>query len=254
MALPRWDDNVSELAKVRIVLVEPQESGNVGAAARAMKNFGLTNLTIVGSPRPLDEASVWWASGAEEIVDGARRVATLHEALGGAHLVIATSSGRGRERQPDRSPIEVAELRRTLGADRVMAIVFGRERSGLTSAELDLCGERATVPTSPEFPVMNLAQSVSLFCYELSRAAAAETPAPEASEDLASHDEIERVHERARRLLLQIGFLNPDSPDAIYGELRRFLRRSRPTERETTIFLGILRQMQWALDHPRSED
>ncbi|MDX1583198.1 MAG: RNA methyltransferase [Thermoanaerobaculia bacterium] len=236
------------MPRVRIVLVEPRESGNVGAAARAMMNFGLTDLTIIGDPRPLDDASIWWASGAEQIVRNARRVQSLHEALEGVHLAIATSSGRGREMGPNRTPRDVAALRRSLGAESEMAIVFGREQSGLTTAELDLCSERASVPTSPQFPVMNLAQAVSLFCYELWLDEIGSPEEMSGESDLASHDEIERIHVGARELLLDAGFLNPENPDAIYGELRRYVGRSRLTRREAVLFLGVLRQLRWAID------
>ena len=227
---------MGSLSNVRIVLVEPREAGNVGAAARAMKNFGLSDLTIVGAPGPLDAASEWWASGAQDIVDSSRRVRTLVEALEGVHLAVATSSGRGRIDKPDRSPRDIASLHAELDERLRMAIVFGRERSGLTNDELDLCAEHASAPTSPLFPVMNLAQAVSLFCYELARSSSAaertaETDVADA-DGLAPYEQIERVHSKARDLLLRIGFLNPENPDAVYGELRRFIGRSRPTSRE----------------------
>lgn len=239
----------SLIAPLRIVLVEPRESGNVGAAARAMKNFGFTDLTIVGEPRQLDEASVWWASGAEDVVDGASRVDTLREALTGVHVAVATSSGRGREARPSLSPKEVAALRRSLPEAERMAIVFGRERGGLTSSELDLCHEHATIPTSPDFAVMNLAQAVTLFCYELSlNSLFPESVSTTESGDRATHDQIERVHKYAQSLLLSVGFLNPQNPEVAYRELRSLLTSARPTERDVTLLLGIIRQLRWALD------
>lgn len=238
-----------DLAHVRIVLVEPWESGNVGAAARAMKNFGFDDLTIVGRQKPLDEASVWWASGAEDLVSRARRFDDLSKALEGVHLAVATSSGRGREERPNRTPREVAAIHRAVPAHLTVAIVFGRERSGLTREELDLCAERATIPTSDAFPVMNLAQAVSLFCYELSAGAAAPVQERvEIGDDPATHDQLERVHDRFSEILREIGFLNQDNPEAVYRELRALLARARPSVREATVLLGIGRQLRWALD------
>ena len=248
--------SVSRPAAVRIVLVEPWESGNVGAAARAMKNFGFTDLAIVGQQRPLDEASVWWASGAEDLVDGAMRTETLAEALEGAHVAVATTSGRGRAEQPPLVPREVAALLGEMPSTQTMAIVFGRERGGLKSGELDLCNEHATIPTSPAFPVMNLAQAVSLFCYELAVAPVVRAQgAAGDAEPRATLDQLERVHDAAREILLQIGFLNPRNPDVTYRELRALLGRAEPSERDATILLGIIRQLRWALgqDSARAE-
>lgn len=236
------------IAPVRIVLVEPRESGNVGAAARAMKNFGFTDLVVVGEPRPLDEASVWWASGAEDLVDGAARVTTLADALEGIHVAVATTSGRGRAEQPPRLPREIGTMRSHLPVSQRMAIVFGRERGGLRSDELDLCTEQATIPTSAQFPVMNLAQAVSLFCYELSMIDGRATEIPgEDSVPKATHEQLERVHQSAQQILLEIGFLNPQNPDVTYRELRSLLNRSEPSERDVIILLGVVRQLRWAL-------
>ncbi len=244
-----WNETIMSIASsVRIVLVEPRESGNVGAAARAMKNFGFEDLAIIGSQRELDEASVWWASGAEDVVDRAARHETLAEALHDVHLAVATTSGRGRAERPPRTPREIATLRSGMPAGQKMAIVFGRERGGLKSEELDLCREHAAIPTSPAFPVMNLAQAVSLFCYEVSVAGGGHVNAAEEKESSrATHDQLERVHRSTQEILLQIGFLNPQNPDVTYRELRALLGRSEPSERDVTILLGIIRQLRWAL-------
>jgi tRNA (cytidine32/uridine32-2'-O)-methyltransferase len=237
------------MTPVRIVLVEPREAGNVGAAARAMKNFGFTDLTLVGTPPgPLDAASEWWASGAEDLVESARRVETLSEALADVRLAIATSSTRGRASGEVRDVREVPGMVRALPESSRVAIVFGRERSGLTTGEQSLCHEVMKIPTSPSFPVMNLAQAVALVCWEMARAAEGEDAAasPVEQEDPpATHAEVERLHEAAQRFLLEIGFLNPQNPEAIYRELRSMLSRRRPSAREVTLLLGILRQAEW---------
>jgi TrmH family RNA methyltransferase len=235
------------MTSIRFVLVEPREAGNVGAAARAMKNFGFSELTLVGTPAPLDPASEWWASGAESLVDNAQRVGTLAEALVDVNLAIATSSTRGRASRTVRDVREVPVIAREVPAGATVAVVFGRERSGLTTQEQSLCHELVTIPTSPEFPVMNLAQAVALTCWELARAAETDAlgPAVKAQEPLATHAELERLHEATRQFLLEIGFLNPQNPEAIYRELREMLSRRRPSSREVTLLLGILRQAGW---------
>ncbi len=222
---------------LRIILVEPREAGNVGAAARVMKNFGFTEMWIVGDHPELLPVSGWWASGADDVLASVRFVATLHEAIADAHLVVATTSSRGRTTPADFSPEQLAK---EIASDQIIALVFGREDRGLTGDELMLCQRTAVIPTHENFPTMNLAQSVGVFCYELSsvaRAATGRTPAPAGM--------VERLHERFESLLLQAGFLHPDNPDRIYEDLRTILTRSKIDERETTILLGMVRQLEW---------
>jgi tRNA/rRNA methyltransferase len=227
---------------LRIVLVEPQEGGNVGAVARAMKNFGFRDLVIAGAIPSLHPVAEWWASGAEELVAEARTAKDLGEALAGAQITIATTSSRERSLSPELNARHVAELFASLHPEQTMALVFGRENSGLTSRELALCQRTATVPTSPSFPTMNLAQSVAIFCYEV----ASISPLRETrTRALADAEMIERVHERAQQLLLEIGYLHENNPDRIYNDLRAMAGRAHLDHREATILLGILHQLEW---------
>lgn len=231
---------------IRIVLVEPREAGNVGAAARAMKNFGVSDLVIVGDHPELSPQAGWWASGAGDLVDAARHVPTVQAALSGSHVTIATTSSRGRNTEPDLDPAGVATLYRKLGAGEVLTLVFGREDRGLTGSELDLCHRTAVIPTSTQSPVMNLAQSVGIFCYELSKVEAA-GPVPEEQSQRATAELIERLHERAQSLLMQAGFLHANNPDRIYRDLRAIAGRAGLDQREAEILLGMIRQLEWAL-------
>jgi len=227
---------------IRIVLVEPREAGNVGAAARVMKNFGLEELWIAGEHPPLNPLAGWWASGADDVVERARRVPTLFDALGDAHVTVATTSLRGRSSAAGLGPFDVAQLNASLRADQTLALVFGREDSGLTSEEVALCQHTAAIPTNPRFPTMNLAQAVGSFCF----AASAITPSPR-ERTLPTAELLERMHERIRSLLLEVGFLNENNPDRIYDELRAIVARADLDEREAVILMGIVRQMEWAL-------
>jgi len=127
-------------------------------------------------------------------------------------------------------------------ADGRIALVFGREDSGLTREELMLCQHTAAIPTNDTFPTMNLAQSACVFCYELS----AITPRAIAR-DLPSAEIVERLHQRARELLLEAGFLHENNPDRIYDDLRAIAGRADLDAREVTILLGMIRQISWAL-------
>jgi len=241
--------------KLRIVLVEPREAGNVGAVARAMKNFGFDDLVIVGEHPPLEPLGWWWASGASDIVERARFTATLLEAIGDAKLTIATTSSRGRSMPIDLKPVDVAELASTLNDDDVLALVFGREDSGLTRDEVVLCQRTAVVPTNERFPTMNLAQTVCVFCYELSSTERPVTPRERPTAEL-----VERLHERVGALLLEIGFSQEDNPDRIYDDVRAMAGRADLDEREVRILLAMVRQVEGALrssgatrpDTPRS--
>lgn len=227
---------------LRIVLVEPREAGNVGAVARVMKNFGFDDLWIVGKHPELHPLAGWWASGAEDLVASARFTSTLAEAIADAHLTIATTSTRGRATPADLTPHEVGRLFREMASDQVLAMVFGREDSGLTREEVVLCQRTASVPTNATFPTMNLAQAAGVFCYELSS-----IKQPASARDRADAALLERLHQRSQSLLLEIGFLFETNPDHIYDDLRNLLGRADPDAREVTILLGILRQLEWRM-------
>lgn len=230
------------MARIRIVLVEPREAGNVGAAARAMKNFGLDELWIAGEHPPLLPVSIWWASGADDLLEQARFAPTLQAAIEDAHMTVATTSMRGRTSPVSFTARTLGEKIASLGADQTAALVFGREDSGLTREELALCQYTAAIPTNDRFPTMNLAQSVCLFAYELSPVQPAEQ-----ARGLAAAGSVERLHQRARELLLEVGFLHENNPDRIYDELRAIIGRAEPDEREVTIALGIIRQIEWKI-------
>ena len=229
------------MARLRIVLVEPREAGNVGAVARAMKNFGFDDLWIVGEHPPLQPVAGWWASGAEDIVERAHFAPTLHYALADAQLTVATTSARGRTTPVDLSPFDLAQFE--LGGDDVLALVFGREDSGLTREEVMQCQRTATIPTNPDSPTMNLAQAVCVFCFAMSDVGAG-TPAG-TGRLRAGHHILERLHERAESLLLEVGFLHENNPDRIYDDLRAIAGRAGLDEREVTILLGIISQIEW---------
>ncbi len=207
-----------------------------------MKNFGFEELWIVGSHPPLQPLSSWWASGADDVVERARFVPTLFEALAGAHATVATTSLRGRTAAAALTPYSVASLHASMKGDQILALVFGREDSGLTSEEVAACQQTASIPTNPAFPTMNLAQAVGMFCF----AASSIVPTPR-DRQLPAAGLIERLHERTQALLLDVGFLHENNPERIYDDLRAIAGRADLDQREATILLGILRQIEWKL-------
>jgi TrmH family RNA methyltransferase len=231
---------------LRIVLVEPREAGNVGAAARVMKNFGFEELWIVGEHPVLQPLSSWWASGADDVVQQARFTPDLGAALADAHVTVATSSLRGRTAEAQLTPFEVASVHASLRSDQTVALVFGRENSGLTQREVALCQRTAVIPTNPAFPTMNLAQAVGAFCF----VASSMVPAP-VERELAPGELIERLHQRAQALLLEVGFLH-DSGERIYDDLRAIAGRADLDAREAKILLGVIRQIKWKIEKEKA--
>lgn len=244
-------------ASIRIVLVEPKEAGNVGAVARVAKNFGISDVVVVGRrPRSLNGHELWWASGADDLLESMREVESLEDALAGAVRVFATSSLRGRNAAPDVLPHEVAIERAQHGDADVVAIVFGREDSGLTHRESQLAHAVIQIPTSPSFPVMNLAQAVGVISF----AATSGDFSPSSSstvlpgEQPAPNDLEQRLHREARRLLTEAGFLHENNPDRIYDELRRITNRTRLTLREVSLLLALIRQLWWRIGQEDGRD
>jgi tRNA/rRNA methyltransferase len=236
------------MSHIRIILVEPKEAGNVGAVARVMKNFGFDELWIAGEHPQLLPVSSWWASGADDLLERVCFVPTLGDALAGAHVTVATTSMRGRTTPVTFTPRTLAEKYASLAPGQTLALVFGREDSGLTREELVLCQYTVTIPTNDVFPTMNLAQSVCVFCYELSSIA----PASTAARDLPDAATIERIHQQARDLLLEIGFLQANQ--RIYDDLRAIAARAELDAREATIVLGIIRQIEWKIRSARTHE
>lgn len=226
---------------VRVVLVEPLESGNVGAAARAMKNFGFTDLWIAGGKRErTDDVSAWWAVGAIDVVEGATRVDTLDEALVDCHLTVATTAIRGRQVFEQLTPAEVARVaEQNLGDDHRVAIVFGREKWGLTGEEVMLCQRTAHIPTSPDFPTMNLAQSVAIFCYELGKGLRSRTAAP----DPIPHQLMTQLTAQTRKLLDDVDFFGPKNPAKMCAELQSLAGRAMLTTRDASLLLALVRKV-----------
>lgn len=211
-----------------------------------MKNFGFEALTIAGAHPELQPLSSWWASGADDVVERATFAPSLFDAIRDAHVTIATTSLRGRTMPADMTPFDVADLFASLREDQTMALVFGREDSGLTREEVMACQRTASIPTNPEFPTMNLAQAVGAFCFALSRIE--RTPH---ERELAPAALIERLHERVQALLVEVGFLHDNNPDRIYDDLRTIAARADLDAREATILLGVIHQIEWKLGASR---
>ncbi len=230
---------------VRFVLVSPQSAENVGAAARALKNFGHRDWAIV-SPRYPDESPAGrLAVHAADWLEAARRPATLDEAVADCAWVVATTSRalRGRRRLGPRAWATEAAGRLALGH---VALVFGGERNGLSAAELERCQDLATVPVSREQPSLNLAQAVLLFAYELKLAREGKA-APRNLKLGATAAEGWRLGQTLTEVLSASGFLHDDGRHAVRDLLRPF-ERARLTRDEARLWEAALHAIRKAIE------
>ncbi|MDR5865261.1 tRNA (cytosine(32)/uridine(32)-2'-O)-methyltransferase TrmJ [Halomonas koreensis] len=234
------------LERIRIVLIGTSHPGNIGGTARAMHNMGLADLALV-APRceTLTADTVSRASGADALVHDARTVDTLEEAVADCTLVVGASARSRTLPWPMITPRALGERlpEELAGEERRVALVFGREDSGLTNAELQRCHAHVHIPTNPDFSSLNLAAAVQVLAYEcrLAWLAQEKAPATEPPEQpLASHEELEHYFSHLERTLIAIGFHDPATPRQLMARLRRFTLRARPERMELNILRGIL--------------
>jgi len=228
------------LARIRIVLVRTSHPGNIGAAARAMLTMGVTRLVLVAPARFPDPDATALATGATGVLDAARVVATLDEALSGCILAIGLSA-RPREYAGRVLALRDAAheaIARTDAGD--VALVFGTEMSGLSNDELARCAIAATIPANDEFASLNVAAAVQVAAYELRVASGAGAVWSAPRFTAATHDEIEELHAHARKTLTAMRFLNPDKPRHLLPRLRRLFGRAGLEHEEVNILRGIL--------------
>lgn len=238
------------LQNIRVVLVNTSHPGNIGGAARAMKNMGLSRLVLV-QPQdfPADDASAR-ASGADDVLSGALVVDSLEEALVGCSLAIGTSARDRSLPWPMLDPRECGAKsveRATMGEE--IALVFGREHAGLTNDELQRCHFHVHIPSNPDFSSLNLAAAVQVLGYEVRMAWLAAQGAPSISDkadavELATLDEMERFYDHLEKTLVDIAFLDPDKPKHLMARLRRLYSRSSVERTEMSILRGILTETQ----------
>ncbi len=237
------------LDAVSILLVRPKFPENIGSAARAMKNMGLSRLIVVNGCSPLHPNAYKLASGAEDILDRAEELSTLREAISEMGCVVGTTSRGGKERSPNMTPETLAKRLLPLSLKNSIGLAFGSEKEGLTNEELSLCHLYARVPSVESFPSLNLAQAVMIVCYELFKAS---IEIPKKPIQLAQAEQMERMFEHMEKTLLRIGFLDSDNPKRIIRVLRRLFGRSQMDEREVQILQGIWSQMDHHLRKGKS--
>lgn len=236
------------LDRVSIVLVNITHPGNIGAAARAMKTMGLTRLALV-SPKNFPSAEITArAAGADDVLASSAVFDTLKEAVADCGLVYATSARRRGIPWPVLEPsLAARNIAAHVGNGAKAAIIFGRERTGLSNADMESCNGVIRIPTNPEFPSLNIASAVQLVCYELlclTNETGEGRPAHLKATPQATAAEMEEFYEHLERALLDIGFMDPDRPRRLMHRLRRLFNRAQLDMNEYNILRGILAAAQ----------
>lgn len=241
-----------ESAAISVVLVGPQGNRNLGAVARVMKNFGVADLRLVAPQAdPGSEEARHMAVSAADLLAQATAYGDLAAALADCQLAYGTTRRYGRYREEFSLPDEAAAAIVALPATQRVAMVFGREDSGLTTDELAHCQRFLTIPTDEALSSMNLAQAVGVCLYEVAKAKRVGISVMPQPEEPASGAEYEGLYAQMRETLLAIGFLDPQNPDHIMRSMRRLLGRQGVTSREVRILRGMLSQIDWVDDERR---
>ena len=244
------------LERVAVVLSHTSHPGNIGAAARAMKTMGLSDLRLVNPREFPSEVATVRATGASDVLGAARVFTSLSAAIADCVYVVG-SSARGRDFVGEVTDARTAATElASISAQGPVAIVFGCETSGLTNAEVALCQTLAYVPTNPDYSSLNLGSAVQVFAYEIRVASMALQSLSGGYQatalQLATQAEIDAMYEHMRTVLTEIGFFRPEYPRRLFPRLQRLFNRTRLEREEVDIFRGMFNQMTSAIRRPVS--
>lgn len=224
--------------QVDFILVEPRTPGNIGAAARAIKTMGFSNLVLVNPGDHLDREARWMAHASEDILENARVCDSLEEAIAESNFVVATTQRERGYHFPFFTPEELREKIMPVSAEHRAAIVFGRERTGLTNEELQCCHAITTIPAAISHPSLNLAQAVMVYAYELSKTSFGKSKTYQWN--YASDAEIRGVYQHLEASLRGVNFIPHDSYDSFLMRFRRLFGRAHPEVRDVRLMHKIL--------------
>ncbi|MGK2914024.1 MAG: tRNA (cytosine(32)/uridine(32)-2'-O)-methyltransferase TrmJ [Porticoccaceae bacterium] len=241
---------------IRVILVNTRHPGNIGGAARAIKNMGLERLYLVAPLEfPADRAS-WRAASAVDVLDNAVVVATLDEALAGCSLVVGTSARERSIPWPLLDPRQCGERVWRESAAHEVALVFGREDRGLTNDELHKCHYHVHIPASETYSSLNLAAAVQILAYEIRMAALAAAQVEDSARQSwdvapAKVEDMELYFEHLEQALVELDFHDRDNPRQTMARLRRLFHRIRPDKMELAILRGVLTAIQNSIHRHR---
>ena len=244
---------IERQANIRIVLVNTTHPGNIGGAARAMKNMGLAELYLVEPKEYPAPRAVWRAAAARDILDGATIVETVDEAIAYCGLVVGTSARERRIPWPLLNPRECGEKIYRESATHKTALLFGREDRGLTNEELQKCHYHVHIPSNPDYSSLNLATAVQVLAYEVRMASLADEqgnlPAlTDWDQPPVKSADLEYFHEHLGITMAELKFYDPENPKQVLTRMRRLFNRVRMDEMEVSILRGLLTAVQRKID------
>jgi tRNA/rRNA methyltransferase len=234
------------LSNITIILMEPATPGNIGSSARAMKTMGLSDLVVINGPRFIDNPdALRMGHGAWDLLERVRNVTTWEDATAGLHWLMGTTHRKRRAQFPQTLPArEAAQKIASLSQQHRVGIVFGREESGLSDAELRQCQELTTVPSGADYPCLNLSQAVMLYSYEIFAASMGIVPVSE--KNLATVHELESLLKHLSESLAKVGFRpHQGDPDSFLRSLRRVLARAPLEKRDCNVLHRICQQIDY---------
>jgi TrmH family RNA methyltransferase len=236
------------LENIHVVLSHTSHPGNIGAAARAMKTMMLSRLSLV-NPQFFPHADATArASGADDVLAGARVFENIDSAIADCQLVIGASARIRSIPCPVVKPSECAQLARQASRSGRVAILFGCEQSGLSNTEIDRCHQLVHIPGNPDYSSLNLAAAVQIICYEIYVASlGAGLPGAQQAHAAVTAGEMERLYAHLEQTLVELDFLDPDNPRQLMRRLRRLFNRAEPDENEVNILRGMLSAAQAAV-------
>lgn len=235
-------DNISLLDNVAIVLVHPKYPENIGSTARIAYNMGISDLIVIRDTIPEYAPMAKMAThNAKHVLEGIRYFDNLPEALADYSIIIGTTARSGRQRSTEKSPRDIINRIMPDLADNKLAIIFGREDSGLTNDELKYCNYNSCIPTA-DFSSLNLAQAVAVHCYELYYSVIHEPRRVNTEPRLASSFELEGMYQHVEDALVTINFLQDKNHEYWMTSIRKFFSRVRLTSKDSQIIRGICRQ------------
>ncbi len=241
------------LQNIKIILVETTHPGNIGAAARAMKNMCLENMVLVNPQCPVGQIAFARSSGAHSVLDNVQQFDTLQQAVADCHVVFGTSARLRSMPMPFVSPEQACEEINHKEDGLKIAFVFGREHSGLTNDEMDCCHYALTIPTNEQFSSLNLAAAVQVVCYELFKHSRVVGEVVENMPERASMSELQGLLKHLEKTLVDIEFLNPENPKLLMKRLTQVSMRQQLTQNEVNIFRGILTAVNKMLYRKKNE-
>ncbi|GAA4896717.1 tRNA (cytosine(32)/uridine(32)-2'-O)-methyltransferase TrmJ [Ferrimonas pelagia] len=243
------------LENIRIILVGTSHPGNIGSAARALKNMGLSRLVLAEPRTEIDGKSMALAAGASDLLKDVVITEDLKSAIADCSLVIGTSA---RSRTLSWPMLDARQAGRKLVAEAStgpVALVFGRENHGLNNEELQLCHFHVSIPANPEYSSLNLAQAVQLLTYETRMAFLEQEESVESErEAYPTSEQMEGFYQHLERALLKTGFIIQAHPGQIMNKLRRLFNRARPETAEMNILRGVLTSVERAADKSEQGD